>query len=292
MIKIDKVRAGDFVLIWVQQSDGELILALGAIYAMLGGKCHVIYAYSDIAGEPAKVYEHWFRYKFPSTRTPRSATYPGFCPYIMGNPDEFLSLEEIQVLDPDNPMGWPLHDTMPAAKRRKLVLEEITALRLMRGLGGLQFKAKPGEKLAAKVSRFVDYALDDRSAPAQWMEIIKVSPRLAKKLLPATGLNLVGYKFILETGHVQHAWDEHGDAEAEGKRGQPGLNRNDFVRAILVMASPDKVYEDRPGPLKRRRFLFQKKIEGWKFTARVFLIKELRKGNKSLALITLYKHKK
>ena len=115
---------------------------------------------------------------------------------------------------------------------------------------------------------------------------LAIAPHLAAQIKKETGLDVAGYKHIVDTSSVRHILKHHG-TQAEYKRGQVPITRQDFVQLASVLVAPDLV--EYAGKTKQgRNVLCYTKTIGEHI---VVYTEEVRTKRGRLAAVTLYKRK-
>lgn len=109
----------------------------------------------------------------------------------------------------------------------------------------------------------------------------KISFGLAQKIHNKIGVDLNGYNLELRSNEIKHAFNRHGDSNAEMSRGQQAITMEDIAGFPKIVSGFDDVLAS------RNKGLWFIKDVGWRTTA----ITVYAKGNKSLALKTMYKVK-
>lgn len=100
-----------------------------------------------------------------------------------------------------------------------------------------------------------------------------------------TGINLDGYRRILDSSSIKHVIKNHGNKEVEEKRGQIAVVEDDFLKIPEIADTNNVIFE---GVNKRglRVLLYMKKIKGV-----YYFYQEIRTKRKELAMLTMYKKK-
>jgi hypothetical protein len=113
-----------------------------------------------------------------------------------------------------------------------------------------------------------------------------ISDTSVKRIADNAGIDVTGYKQILDAQAYRKISRKHGDAEAELSRGQMPLTTEDFARIPEIV---DKAQIIERSEMKSGQ-------PGINFTARLedgttFLVQEVRSGRKALAPKTMFKWK-
>lgn len=115
---------------------------------------------------------------------------------------------------------------------------------------------------------------------------LAIAPHLAARIEEVTGLNVTDYKHIVDTSSVRHILKHH-ETQAEYKRGQVPITRQDFVQLAFVLLAPDLV--EYAGKTRQGRdVLCYTKAIG---EHTVIYTEEVRTKKSRLAAVTLYKRK-
>lgn len=87
-------------------------------------------------------------------------------------------------------------------------------------------------------------AVRDGDIPANLKRSVRfavVSDEVAARIKQATGLDVAGYKHAIDSFAIRHAYEKHGDAKREAKRGQEAIGKDDILRIPDIVSSPDDV---------------------------------------------------
>lgn len=113
---------------------------------------------------------------------------------------------------------------------------------------------------------------------------LTVGDTVTSRISKNAGLNVVGYKHIVDTSSIRHILKHHG-TPAEYKRGQVPITKLDFLQLIHLLLNPDTIeYADTTK--QGRDVLRYTKIIGEHV---VVYTEEVRTKKGRLAAVTLYK---
>ena len=115
---------------------------------------------------------------------------------------------------------------------------------------------------------------------------LPVGETIAATILEETGLNVFGHEHILDTFSVRHIVKHHG-TNAEYKRGQAPVTKEDFLQLPQLLLAPDTI--EYTGKTKQGRDVLCYSKVIWQHT--VFYTEEIRTKKSRLATVTLYKRK-
>ena len=110
------------------------------------------------------------------------------------------------------------------------------------------------------IVEFVRKALGKKGGPER-LYMGTIPDAAAAKVLDATGIDVTGYTAILPGDSVQHIFKQHGNAAAEGARGQAAVSESDVALIPEVLSAPDSVtLSEKHDALGRPVLLFSKQI--------------------------------
>lgn len=137
-----------------------------------------------------------------------------------------------------------------------------------------------------RVSDFVSEAIQSTGWEEQRkLSLWTVGEEEARRLQEQTGLNLYGFKHVLENYAIRHIIKEHGDPLSEASRGQQAVTVADLALIPEILRSPDVVtYSSDPTKRGLPAIIYQKNIAGL-----VVYVEEVRTGKKELVPKTMYK---
>ena len=98
-------------------------------------------------------------------------------------------------------------------------------------------------------------------------------------------IDVTGFLVIMDDQHVAHALRRHGSLRSEAKRGQIGLERDDFARLPQILGDPDT---DESGDKGRRggpAAVVTKVIGGVRYR----VIVEVRARQRQIAFVSMFK---
>lgn len=122
----------------------------------------------------------------------------------------------------------------------------------------------------------------------QTKEVVsEVSSEEAKTVKEKTGLDIDGYRHIIDNFGINHTLTKHGDEKSESNRGQIAVTQSDFERIPEIIKNPDSIENAGKNKLGRDVIRYSKTYPD----GTTFYIEEVRNAKKELALETLYKRK-
>jgi hypothetical protein len=133
-------------------------------------------------------------------------------------------------------------------------------------------------------------ALGQKTQPSRaqvQFEVGTVSPGEAARLKDATGLDLTGYRHVIDRSGVNHAFKRHGSESTEAAQGQSALTEEDWARVPDIIQNYDRV-EKAPGRTKTglEVIRYEKRYNGT-----TYYLEEIRVGRKTLAAASMWKKK-
>jgi len=100
------------------------------------------------------------------------------------------------------------------------------------------------------------------------------------------GLEIHGFKHIIDSSAIRHIRKQHGDMEKEASRGQIGITDADILKLPEVIAHPDKVAFGTVNRIGRDQIVYLKKLED----GTTLYFEEVRTGRRELAAVTVRKY--
>ncbi len=134
------------------------------------------------------------------------------------------------------------------------------------------------------ILKFVKEVLSNRNNKAKKYSLGRLKEKEISMLKEKTGLNLEGYKRVIDKFGVIHAFKNHGNEELEKKRGQKAIKPSDFQLIPEVTETPDKIDSGVKNSHGKDLIKNTKKIDDT-----IIYVEEKRDGKKVLATQTLYK---
>jgi hypothetical protein len=119
----------------------------------------------------------------------------------------------------------------------------------------------------------------------RWVGYQKVSEEEAGRLKDATGLDLEGYRHIVDEDGVLHALKEHGVDSEKRPSSEPPITMDDIAKVQEIVN--DGIPELSSNPTKGRGLpvvVYRKRING-----HIVYVEEVRTGGRKLAFHTMYK---
>jgi hypothetical protein len=110
-----------------------------------------------------------------------------------------------------------------------------------------------------------------------------VTQQHAELIFSKTGININGYKLIIDNYAIKHTLLSHGSISKESKRGQIAVTIDDFKLIPEVINSPDNIIDGGLNKIGRRVIILEKIINN-----KVVYIEEIRTKHKELAMQTMY----
>ena len=135
------------------------------------------------------------------------------------------------------------------------------------------------------ISDLVRKSLSDKDYKS-FFEFGEITSKNAEQVKREIGIEVEGYKHVLESDSIRHIIKQHGDKESEMKRGQIVVTEKDFTNLPQVFNNPDKIIKGDTTKRGLKTIIYEKEIEG-----RLFCVEEVRTGRKKLAVKTIYKHR-
>jgi len=130
------------------------------------------------------------------------------------------------------------------------------------------------------VKNLIGIALSRTDGNKAFSEIGEVSPEVAEKVKLVTGIDVDGFVHGIDEAAIRHVFEEHGDVEAENKRGQIAVTAHDIANLSAVVMSPDDIQKgDEENTIEVSK----------RIGSEVLVVQEIRTGRKKLVLKTMWK---
>jgi lipid A disaccharide synthetase len=100
------------------------------------------------------------------------------------------------------------------------------------------------------------------------------------------GHELKGYNHVMDGSAVRHTLKKHGDAAAEGKRGQVAITEDDFANIPDIVASPDSVILGSRNHIGRDQIISIKRMPD----GSTVYVAEIRRRKSELATVSMWKY--
>jgi hypothetical protein len=135
-----------------------------------------------------------------------------------------------------------------------------------------------------KNSEFAIKVFNDRSNKIKKKKFATVSKAVSKKILTKTGLDVTGYKHVLDTYGVIHTINKHGNPATEKSRGLIAINFKDFDLLADVVRNFDNIQYVGTNKAGRNLLSYSKKVNGY-----IFYLEEIRSlKSKELIIQSMY----
>jgi len=136
-----------------------------------------------------------------------------------------------------------------------------------------------------EVSQLHDFALSETGKGQGGLLV--VSDELAARYLAEVGVDVAGFKHLLDADGLRHIHKQHG-GNTEAPRGQVTIVKQDVLDLRLVMTDPDTLTPADKSRTGLTRIEAAKVISGHT----LYYVLEVRTGRRRLAPVTLYKRRK
>jgi len=140
------------------------------------------------------------------------------------------------------------------------------------------------ERVQESIQRVVASAKGAGHAPEK-AHFAEVQPWVAAAAAEQ-GLNVTGYRHMLDGSAVRHILRKHGDAKSEVRRGQIAITDADFAQLPEVVASPDRVVFGTRNRLNKEQIIYIKRLPD----GTMLYLEEVRTGRKELAAVSMRKY--
>ena len=135
-----------------------------------------------------------------------------------------------------------------------------------------------------RLKELYDFALNNLENRKDFISYDVVSETEAALIEKATGLQLGGFRRMIDNFAIRHILNKHGDPEHETQRGLLPVTFEDLVQIPSIVHSPDQIQSAGKSATGLDLVLYIKRVNGW-----LYYFEEVRTGNDLLAAKTLYK---
>ncbi|MBC7774874.1 MAG: hypothetical protein H7246_05490 [Phycisphaerae bacterium] len=133
---------------------------------------------------------------------------------------------------------------------------------------------------------FIDSALADKTNAKLVFEFYELNAEQAVPILELSGIDLTGYRRVLDNFAVRHIFKNHANHKTESLRGQIGVVVEDFLLIERVVET-GKVVSIEVSKIGNTMIVYKLELEAFRF----FFVEEVRVRRKELAVLTFYKQK-
>lgn len=140
---------------------------------------------------------------------------------------------------------------------------------------------------APSTAQIIEFARHSMSVADRRIELMLGTVENHALILASTGMNLAGYRRMLDNYGVRHTLKQHGSPVKEAARGQIALTVEDFALIPQITAEPDAVFADGKNKIGRDVIVFTKVIDGIGYRH----VEEVRSRHQLVATDSLRKKK-
>ena len=124
-----------------------------------------------------------------------------------------------------------------------------------------------------------------KSNKNEWYDYLDIDEKTIEEFSSKTGIDLRGYKHLIDVSGIKHILRKHGNVTHEKKIGQMPVSEGDLLKIREIIKNYDKMNASKKTKTKLDSIEYKKRIGDSNYT----MIEEIRKGRKKLALKTLFK---
>jgi hypothetical protein len=95
------------------------------------------------------------------------------------------------------------------------------------------------------IKEFVKKVLENRSNNQEKYDLGEISDDEAEKIKEETNVDVKGFKRVLESFGILHAFKHHGQEKKETDRGQIPITAEDFEKVPEITSNPDEIKKRR-----------------------------------------------
>src|SRR5665213_2746588 len=128
------------------------------------------------------------------------------------------------------------------------------------------------------------FSLNNPKNEKHFVTFGRVDVEEARRLEAETGLKLEGYRRFVDNYAIAHILHEHGDADAETKRGLVAVTQEDFLLIPEIVQQPDRICHAGKTAVGLEGVLYEKRVNGW-----ICYVEEVRTKHNLLATKTFFK---
>lgn len=142
--------------------------------------------------------------------------------------------------------------------------------------------------LFAKDPEALDRLLDEASGPGNERRVVNLgeAPQWLVDHAATAGLDIDGFKHVLDNYAINHVRKEHADAKAERSRGQLEITDDDFRTVPEILSNPDTLAFGTKSKIGREQIVYLKRLDD----GSMLVIEEVRTGRHQLAINSLRKY--
>ncbi len=136
-----------------------------------------------------------------------------------------------------------------------------------------------------KIREFVKLVTEKKDSKLEKLELKVISEKEAELIKLKTGLNVSGFKRILDNNGVNHTIKNHGKEKIESLRGQIAVTLEDFEKIPRIVKSENVIYGGKT-KIGLDCILYEATIDNT-----FFYVEEVRTGKKELCIKSIRKRK-
>jgi hypothetical protein len=133
------------------------------------------------------------------------------------------------------------------------------------------------------IQKLIEESLSDIHNNQIKFEVGTVKKQIADSIKSITGLDVSGYKCIVDNFAIKHTIFQHGNSDKESKRGQIAVTIDLFEKIPSILNNPDRIIDGGKSKIGRRIIIYEKRFNGY-----LIYIEEIRTKRKELAMLTMY----
>ena len=159
---------------------------------------------------------------------------------------------------------------------------------IVRAIIGRSYAVADGEMPhvpKSSLAEFVKKAISHKENTTLKKTVAKASDKLVK-FAKKHGLNIDGYKHVIDNYSIKHILKQHGDPKKEAAKGQLPITEADIAKYRDIVENFDAVKTGGKTKQGRDTFVYAKLYKD-----ELYVVQEVRTGKNELALTTMYKKK-
>lgn len=135
-----------------------------------------------------------------------------------------------------------------------------------------------------EIRELVEFAKTGPANEKRAVTFASVSPDEAEKIKAATGLEVEGFRHVVDSFGIRHALKKHGNSASEESRGQIAIDESDIAKIPEIIAAPDSIEGGGKDSAGRDVIVYRKTFEDT-----IIYVEEVREGRWELVSKTLWK---
>ncbi len=133
------------------------------------------------------------------------------------------------------------------------------------------------------IRKLIDKTYKNKSNKQIKLNLSIVRKSVAERAKEKTGIDISGYKFVIDNFAIIHTFQNHGNENKEKIRNQIAVTSEYLELIPQILKYPDKISDGGINKIGRQVIIFEKLIEN-----NIIYVQECRTKKKELAMQTMY----